>query len=1669
MTRFLPYRLKMGLCTLVLCVATVIAKAQISASFTVSATSGCGSTVIEIDDQSSGSPEKWVWNFGNGVTKNEIRSKSYKFTYLPGTYTITLQVWKGDVFDVKSEQITIYSEPEVDFELTSFSGCVNSDAVFTDKSHSDFDIVGYEWHFGDAGVSKLANPVHSYLTEGDYSVSLSVVDANGCSAEKVKNGYVHVTDEMNFSISSPVTKLCSAPLTAEFSSTCDDDDVVEYLWEFGDGAVSSEKSPNHTYSQDGMYSVSLTATANSGCPTKKSFENFIQVNAHTAQINISDTICYGEIASMSATASIPIVSCDWNFGDGEILTDEEVSVTHIYKKSGNVPIQLTMYGENGCSRTTTKTIYVRPIPDMNFTADNRHSCDDGTEMHVTFTAPEAVSYMWDFGDGTTSFDESPTHTYTEGGLYDVTLKLVDSHGCSGQNTIEQFITKTNPVADFTMSDKYASPHFCVNADITITDISTSLVNITNTEWEYLYDRSAETSNTTSVIQYNKGGEYPIKITVTDEFGCVGTKTNVLKIGDVSNIVAKIMSPSEFQFCPNVEVVFKAQPSPDVTEWKWVFSKKNSTIRIDTTVTTTDITIIFPESGSYSVLYVPYNYYCPSTKFGSKAVTVKPPTANFTYSPTAICSFPSTMTFDPALSEGAESFEWNFGDGTRLKVEPNGIEGHWKVTDLSTSTVIEADAETNIVTHEYTTPDTYSVTLTTYNGTCEDAITIPLNTSGITIAMEQNVTEICQGESVQFTDASLLESGAGTVASRTWTFNDGTEAEMVDTDVITHTFENAGTYNVELKIVSSTGCEKSEVISNVVRVYSNPTIQSFSADKTTGCADLSVQFSATAQAEGSLKIDKYIWSYDDGRVDTTKANESPAHTYKKGSYSPSLEVVDKLGCSSKSEPIAITATFPTADFSIPEAICYYDELQAENQSDGEGLNYVWTWGDGNQSTTASHKYSVNEASEFTVKLTATDKNNCVDNIKKTIVLRYPQADFVAVDNKTMFDCPPAKVIFKNHSIAEHATYLWNFGENSSTLQSIPDSALWQYQNVGSYDVTLIAKDNIGCSDTISRTQYITVNGPVGHFNVEPDNGCTYTTISMQAVDTKDVMRYSWVFGDGQFQNTTTNNVDYVYDEGNVYTPSLTIIDANGCEIPMVGNSVTIYGVTPDFKGDTLLCDEEILHLTDVSVANPKPIDSWTWTIKNKNYTEYVNTQNISQTVQHGTYDIILQTEVDACVYSVTKQNFVQIQAKPTVSIISDDDDMEICDLTSLNLSANILSGDDGNGPFPAQGTWSGNGVVADTEDVKSATYTANGFDDNTITYNFVSTYGCQMESPESIQITVHGIPETLNNISKEYCLGDESASYDLRNLLAHITGKLTWYDSENNSLPTAPTPSTAAAGTQIYYVTQTANDCESDKATATVTVFALPNPEITASNDSVCQGTEIALGLQNDYVSQVWSCAPNNYLTATDEKNPKLMANAEANTYVIGVKVTDEHGCENSEESQKSLTILEIPSIQFDMDKNAVEIFEDISFINRIDTTAYDKPITWSWTIGEQYSGTDYSFPYVFAEDGTYDITLTGYIYEACKDSLTKSLLVLPTVRIPNVFTPNGDGINDIFFDGMPETELIIINRWGQELYKGLGGWDGTYNGKEMSAGTYFYMITLPNGKTFNGPLMLIRN
>ena len=93
------------------------AYSQVTAKFSTSKTTGCGNTEIEFIDQSTGSPTTWEWNFGNGVKKTEKVSKSYKFAYPAGTYTVVLKVSNGTSTNVTSTTITINPMPKPDFDV----------------------------------------------------------------------------------------------------------------------------------------------------------------------------------------------------------------------------------------------------------------------------------------------------------------------------------------------------------------------------------------------------------------------------------------------------------------------------------------------------------------------------------------------------------------------------------------------------------------------------------------------------------------------------------------------------------------------------------------------------------------------------------------------------------------------------------------------------------------------------------------------------------------------------------------------------------------------------------------------------------------------------------------------------------------------------------------------------------------------------------------------------------------------------------------------------------------------------------------------------------------------------------------------------------------------------------------------------------------------------------------------------------------------------------------------------------------------------------------------------------------------------------------------------------------------------------------------------------------
>jgi gliding motility-associated-like protein len=140
-------------------------------------------------------------------------------------------------------------------------------------------------------------------------------------------------------------------------------------------------------------------------------------------------------------------------------------------------------------------------------------------------------------------------------------------------------------------------------------------------------------------------------------------------------------------------------------------------------------------------------------------------------------------------------------------------------------------------------------------------------------------------------------------------------------------------------------------------------------------------------------------------------------------------------------------------------------------------------------------------------------------------------------------------------------------------------------------------------------------------------------------------------------------------------------------------------------------------------------------------------------------------------------------------------------------------------------------------------------------------------------------------------------------------------------------------------------------------------------------------------------------------------------------------------------------------------------------------VSWTWSFGNGDSSNFQNPVYSYSEPGTYTVTLTVVTAAGCEDTYTFSYTVIPRdVIIPNVFSPgNSDGSNDkfeiTFIEYYPNSVLTIFDRWGNVVYEKSdyqNTWDGTHykNGKDLSSGTYFYVLQLSDGKTFNGTVTI---
>jgi gliding motility-associated-like protein len=275
---------------------------------------------------------------------------------------------------------------------------------------------------------------------------------------------------------------------------------------------------------------------------------------------------------------------------------------------------------------------------------------------------------------------------------------------------------------------------------------------------------------------------------------------------------------------------------------------------------------------------------------------------------------------------------------------------------------------------------------------------------------------------------------------------------------------------------------------------------------------------------------------------------------------------------------------------------------------------------------------------------------------------------------------------------------------------------------------------------------------------------------------------------------------------------------------------------------------------------------------------------------------------------------------------------------------------------------------------------------------------------------------------------------------------TGLDNTNINNPTA-----SPAATTTYYVTGTdANGCTDSDS---VTVFILPVPVAAFQVENICEDELLTiedLALPSGSISYQWNLGDGNISSVS---SPTHVYN-NAGNYTITQIVTLGF-C--SDTTSQTVTIYPKPDIRFSANKltGIVDSTAEFIFFYEGDSLA-----AWSWNFGDGSFSTEMNPVHVFTDTGVYTISLSGITQYGCENSLSKNRYITiyqkPILFIPNAFTPNGDGANDVFFiygSGIKEIHFSIFDRWGEKVFETSQfnqGWNGTINGKNAEQGVYVY-------------------
>jgi len=1569
----------------------------------------------------------FAWSPATGLSSTTASNPTANPT-VTTNYTVTVTSGVGCT-STDIVRVTVNPNPIVDAG-TDKTICVGF-SVAIGGSPTSATATSYSWTpAASLSNATLSNPIASPLVTTTYTVVAT--DVNGCTA----SDQVIVNVNLSPTVSAGVDKAVCPGGSVAIGGSPTGPAGSSFAW--SPAATLSNTSVSNPVASPIVNTIyTVTVTDANGCTATDDVEVIINP-LPTADAGTDQTICNGKSTTIGGSPTGPIgATYSWSPATG-------LSSTIASNPTAN-PITTTDYTVTvtsgvGCTSTDVVRVIVNPNPIVDAGTDKTICAGFSATIGGAPTSATATSFAW---TPAATLDNAILSNPTATPLVTTTYTVVatDANGCTAT---DQVIVNVNqsPVVS-----AGADKAICIGGNTTIGGSPTGPVSSTYSWSPAATLSSATASNPTATPLITT----TYTVTVTDGNGCISTDDVIVTVNPLPTVDAG----ADQTICAGQSAPVGGTPTgPAGSTYLWS-----------------------PIAGLTN--------FVASNPFASPAVTTTY-TVQVTDLNGCTASDQVTITVNPlpVVSAGPDVFVC-LNDTVIIGGAPTGPANTVTYAWSPAATLVDPTVANPKAFP--TTPTTYTVTVTDVNGcTATDDVLVSINPLPTIDAGDS--AYVCPGFSTQ------LQATGG--VTYTWdphpTLSNLNIANPIATPTASTTyyvtgFDGNGCRNRDSVFVlyspsvpTEAGADQTICLNDSVTLGGNPTSPLNTTYSWTPVAGLSNATVANPKASPAITTKYYLrtandtcvgidsvivtvnpiitaafsstticlndttaftdlstittggtitnWSWDFGDASPLVTAQNPKHLYlTAGTFNVKLVVTSDVGCKDSITNVITVHPNPTADAGPDFTICFADTINIGGSPTGNVANtFAWSPITGLSNATLANPdaFPIVTTKYY---VTVTDGNGCF-GIDSMVVTVNPLPIVDAGNDVTICEQEETQL-----TATGAINYTWTpiTGLSNATIANPIASPTATTK----YFVTGV--DGNGCENIDSVTVFVNPR-PVALFEADTVcQGAVTTFTDLSTVATGTITDWSWDFGDGVGTSTLASPT-YTYGTHGVFNVQLIVTSNLACSdtfnLNIQVDTLPLTNAGPDITycfGDTAQINATgaatyiwtpAAGLSNPTIANPKVFVTTTTT-----YT-------------------VIGIGANGCF----KSDRITVTVNP-LPVIDAGNDLAVC------LGDTVILGGIPTGPVGAKYTWTPS--------------TQLNFDtvQNPICSPLITTmYYLEVEdgnaciARDSILVTVNPLPVVDAGVDTTMCKGD------IVQLQASGAVTYSWSPIIGLNDPFISNPIAFPDTTTIYVVTGTdINGCF-DTDTVIVEVF-----DVTIFDLEICEGESVELNpiLSGDTVGITYLWSPAAGLNDATVRNP--IANPLVRTKYF-VEVRNAAGCFDVDSM-----IIEVkpnPIADFDLDFTP----ECSGLVTLVDNKSING-IDYRWVVNNATDTVDGFEPQLDFNFNSENVLTLIAQNLTCYDTLTKAINIgnidnyLELVQ-SNVFSPNGDGINDVFRinykgDLANCVEVTIFNRWGEIVYTSnteKSGWDGrTQSGDKASPGTYFYVIDLQDAQV-KGSVFLTR-